>query len=81
MSHAGSGETGAGAFYLHEASRKTLPWLGGTSRPLALATSFATALVDFDFEPLFLVMTQHQLDGQPAEGWSQPVLGTNSLSP
>jgi hypothetical protein len=63
MSRAGSGETGAGAFSLHEPSQKTLPQLGRSSRPLALATSFATALADFDFKPLLLVMTHHQLNG------------------
>jgi hypothetical protein len=42
--------------------QKTLPRLGRTSGPLALATSFTNALVDFDFKPLLLVITQHQLD-------------------
>jgi hypothetical protein len=58
MSHAGSSEIGAGAFSLHEPSQKTLPRLRRTSRPLVLVTLFADALVDFDFEPLLLVMTQ-----------------------
>jgi hypothetical protein len=60
--HASSGETGAGAFSLQEPSHKTLLRLERTSRPLVLATSFATALGYFDFEPLLLVITQHQLD-------------------
>jgi hypothetical protein len=63
MSRDGSGETGADVFSLHEPSQKTLPQLGRTSRPLALATSFATALADFDFKPLLLVMMHHQLNG------------------
>jgi hypothetical protein len=62
MSHAGSGETGAGALSLHEPSQKTLLWLERTSRPLALATSLANVLADFDFEPLMLVIMQHLLD-------------------
>jgi hypothetical protein len=62
MSCAGLGKTGAGVFSLREPSRKTLPVLGRTSSPLALATSFANALVDFNFEPLMLIITQYQLD-------------------
>jgi hypothetical protein len=57
MSHASSAETGAGAFSLREPLRRTLPQLGRTSGPLALATSFTNAFVDFDFEPLLLVIT------------------------
>jgi hypothetical protein len=57
MSHVGSGETGANAFSLHELSQKTLQWLRRASRPLALATSFANALANFDFELLLSVMT------------------------
>jgi hypothetical protein len=68
MYRAGSGETGASAFSLCEPSRKTLPWLGRTSSPLALATSFTNALVDFDFEPLLLVITQHRLDCTAGRG-------------
>jgi hypothetical protein len=48
--------------------RKTLPRLERTSGPLALATSFANAFINFDFEPLLLVIMQHQLIGQPAMG-------------
>jgi hypothetical protein len=68
MSSAGLGETRAGVFSLRKPLRKTLPRLERTSGPLALATSFANAFVNFDFEPLLLVMTQHQLIGQPATG-------------
>jgi hypothetical protein len=57
MSRAGSGETGASAFSLRELSQKTLQWLRRASRPLALATSFANALANFDFELLLSVMT------------------------
>jgi hypothetical protein len=57
MSSVGSGEIGAGAFSLCEPLLKTLPRLRRTSGSLALATSFANAFVDFDFEPLLLVMT------------------------
>jgi hypothetical protein len=73
MSSAGSGKTGAGAFSLREPLQKTLPRLERTSSPLALATSFANAFVNFDFEPLLLVMMHHQLIGQLATGWSRPV--------
>jgi hypothetical protein len=47
---------------------KTLPRLGRTSRPLILATSFANALADFNFEPLLLVITQQQLDWTAGRG-------------
>jgi hypothetical protein len=40
---------------------------------LTLAISLTDAFAYFDFEPLLLVMTQHQLIGQPAKDWSQPV--------
>jgi hypothetical protein len=73
MSSAGLGETGAGVFSLCEPLLKALPRLRRTSGSLALATSFANAFVDFDFESLLLVMTQHQLIGQPVKGWSRPV--------
>jgi hypothetical protein len=73
MSSAGSGETGTGAFSLCEPLQKTLPRLERTSGPLALATSFANAFVNFDFEPLLLVMMHHQLIGQLATGWSRHV--------
>jgi hypothetical protein len=63
MSSAGSGETRDDAFSLCEPLLKTLPRLRETSGSLALATSFANAFVDFNFEPLLLVMTQHQLIG------------------
>jgi hypothetical protein len=74
MSRAGSGETGAGVLFLCKPSQRS-------SRTLALATSFTNVVVDFDFELLLSVMMQRQLVGQPAKGWSQPVLETNSLSP
>jgi hypothetical protein len=73
MSSVGSGETEAGAFSLREPLRRTLPRLGRTSSPLALATAFMNAFVDFNFEPLLLVMMQHQLIGQPGMGWSRPI--------
>jgi hypothetical protein len=52
---------------------ETLQRLRRTPGSLALATSFANVFVDFDFKPLLLVMTQHQLIGQPVKGWSQPI--------
>jgi hypothetical protein len=51
----------------------TLLQLGRTTRPLTLAISVMNAFVDFDFEPLLLVMMQHQLIGQPAKDWSRPI--------
>jgi hypothetical protein len=73
MSSAGSGKTGAGTFSLFKPLLDTLPRLRRTPGSLALATSFANVFVHFDFEPLLLVMTQHQLIGQPAKGCSRPV--------
>jgi hypothetical protein len=58
---------------------KVLARLKGTSRMLVLATLFANALVNFDFE--------RRLDGRPAHLWMacgglEPArLRTNSLSP
>jgi hypothetical protein len=44
-----------------------------TARPLTFAISLTNAFIDFNFEPLLLVMMQHQLIGQPAKDWSQPI--------
>jgi hypothetical protein len=73
MSSAGSGETRDDAFSLCKPLLETLQRLRRTPGSLALATSFANVFVDFDFKPLLLVMTQHQLIGQPVKGWSQPI--------
>jgi hypothetical protein len=70
MSRAGPGETGAGVLFLRETSQKPCHGWGEPLDRWPWPLPFANALVDFDFEPLLLVMTQHQLDEQPAEGWS-----------
>jgi hypothetical protein len=38
-----------------------------------LVTSFVNAFVNFDFEPLLLVITQHQLDC-PSDGGLEPTV-------
>jgi hypothetical protein len=73
MPSVGSGENRAGMFSLCEPLPKTLPRLRRTSSPLALAASFVNAFVDFDFEPLLLIMTQHQLIGQPVKDCNRPI--------
>jgi hypothetical protein len=50
-----------------------LSWLKETFRTLVSAALLVNALVNFAFELLLLAMMQRQLDGQPAEDWSQHV--------
>jgi hypothetical protein len=69
-SYAGSGDGGAGMSPFPEPSHN--PCRGLSKPPGLLALAISLRMLDFDFDALLLVVSQHQLTGQPARDWSRP---------